>query len=205
MTRRTLIAGTIVAIAVAVTIWWQRSNRPTPQAPVSTAAQPNMCSGTEPPPSERNGKLPTLPAPINAPRQDASPQPAGSKAIPVQEVDVAADKKMRAEQELTYRIARLRFLLAEAAAPCYQGGPSDEKINVGYTIVVHNDELRVENLRVRESLIRDSAVQNCLIGAVRDLRTLAPNIGELRQESDTWIALADLADSNRRFERSNAP
>ncbi|HPH66075.1 MAG TPA: hypothetical protein PLF40_10040 [Kofleriaceae bacterium] len=202
MTRRTLIAGTIIAIAVAVTVWWQRSHRPNSTAAAPAAAPVNPRAGDSPLHGDRSGKLPVLPKAV---QPDAAPAPAGSKAIPIQEVDIAADKKMRAEHELTYRIARLRFLLAEAAAPCYQGGPSDEKINVGYTIVVHNDELHIENLRVHESSIRDSNVQNCLIAAVRDLRTLAPNIGELRQENDSWIALADLADNNRRYERSNAP
>ncbi len=201
MTRRTLISAALVATAIAVTLWWTRSSRDKPphQRPASasrTATIPGVMNG------ERSGTLPT--APVAGSAGSVVAQDSKVVSMPVTEVNVEQDRVMRAQHELTYRIARLRFLLADAAAPCYQGGPSDEKISVGYTIVVHNDELHIENLRVRESSIRDSTVQACLIGAVRDLRTLAPNIGELRQENETWIALADLADSNRRYQRGSS-
>ena len=203
MTRRTLISAAVVATAIGVTLWWTRSSRnAAPRAPTSSASRSATLPGVAL--RDRSGELPV--PPIIGSTGSAVGQGTKVVSIPVTEVNVEQDRAMRAQQELTYRIARLRFLLADAAAPCYQGGPSNEKINVGYTIVVHNDELHIENLRVHESSIRDSAVQACLIGAVRDLRTLAPNIGELRQENESWIALADLADSNRRYQRgSNEP
>ncbi len=201
MTRRTLVSAVVVATAIGVTLWWTRSNR---QAAPTSPTDSTSRSATLPVVAlrDRSGALPVVPGA----GPSGSAATAGPKvvSIPVTDVNMEQDRVMRAQQELIYRIARLRFLLADAAAPCYQGGPSDEKINVGYTIVVHNDEMHIENLRVRESSIRDSAVQACLIGAVRDLRTLAPNIGELRQENDSWIALADLADSNRRYQRGSS-
>ncbi len=198
MTRRTLISAGVVAVAIAITWWWTRRShdKPAPALVVSanrSATIPGLVN------RDRSGALPVAPGAAS----DAVAANSKSVTIPVTDVDVEQDRIMRAQHELTYRIARLRFLLADAAAPCYHGGPSDEKISVAYTIVVHNDELRIENLRVSESSIRDSAVQACLIGAVRDLRTLAPNIGELRQENQSWIALSDLADSNRRFQRGS--
>ncbi len=201
MTRRTLISAVVVATAIGVTLWWTRSSRQTaPTPPTGNASRSATLPGVAN--RDRSGALPV--PPIVGSGGSAVGQATKVVSIPVTDVNVQQDRAMRAQQELSYRIARLRFLLADAAAPCYQGGPSEEKINVGYTIVVHNDELHIENLRVRESSIRDSAVQACLIGAVRDLRTLAPNIGELRQENESWIALADLADSNRRYQRGSS-
>jgi hypothetical protein len=199
MNRRNLIAAAVAACVVA-TLWWTRSHDSSSasdrRASETVSRDGNLSDVVAK--ASRTAALPTIP-------QAGSSAPPAYRVYETQEVDPVKDRAMRAEQELQYRIYRLRFLLAEAAAPCYQGPTSKEQISIGYTVIVENDELRLENVKVRETSIRDSAVQECLLRAVRDLRSLAPNIGKLRQDNEIWLSLADLADSNRRVDRSNTP
>jgi hypothetical protein len=186
-----------VLICVVVA-WWltqSRASNRTSQVGVKPTSAVNGKT------SLRDGRLPTLPTLPAEPREVTTASPTGERRIPWKEVDPVEAKKMQEAESLKYRIYRLRFLLADAAASCYGGdvnsAESKQQISLSYTLVVDKEVLRVESVRITENSVRDRAVGECLVGAVRDLRSIAPDIGDLRQEQQTSISLADLANSNK--------
>jgi hypothetical protein len=198
--RQKLMVAALAALAIGAFFWFRPSRGASAPTRQDTGSNAPVASPKVPGAAARTGKV-ELPATIPPVAQN----PNNERTIPWKEVDPEQERKARAEQELTYRIRRLRFLLNDAAADCYSGPPSKDQITLAYTLVVEKETLRVENVRVGENSIRDTAVSDCLISAVKDLRSIAPSVGDLRQEETSTISLSDLTDNNRRQDRGNSP
>lgn len=112
-------------------------------------------------------------------------------------VDAKPDPEGEAREELKYRMSRLRLVLSDEAAYCYRGGDAKDEIELEYTLVVENEVIRTENVRVVRSDLKDATVQRCIIDAVRDLRGFAENIANLREEQGLVMSLHDLYVRNR--------
>lgn len=110
---------------------------------------------------------------------------------------VAPDDSPNLEEKLVYKQRRLRFRLTDAAADCYNGSDSKEQIAFAYTMIVEREQLRVENFRVLSSNLSDRAVEECIVGAIKDLRTTAPGIPDATKDVQSTISLHDLWVRNR--------
>lgn len=213
MKRRLVLLGGIAAIVIAVAYWFlpsapgatqpgsQRVASATPRAaepslpstPPAAAPQPRMVmteSGWRPQTTRktpREWKDPVTGA-INREILDAVPDPAAAAA-----------------EELKYRKSRLRLTLADAAAPCWSGSDSKEEIELEYTLVVEHETLRADNVRVKTSNLTNPTAERCIIDAVRDLRTLADKIPDMREDGGIIMSLHDLYDRNQRDARDHAP
>lgn len=200
--RRTVIAGLVVVGAVAGTLWWNRQTRGSHQV----AATPARAAGA----TARTGTLPALPAT----RSGALPMPGGAdepasasaphREIPMREVDPVADHAQRAAQELEYRVYRLRFTLAEAASHCSSATDAPDAMRLAYTMVVSNEAVRMANVRVLESTVRQPVVADCMVQAVRDLSTIAQGVPDGSYPAEVKLSLHDLYDVNRRQNAQNA-
>ena len=71
--------------------------------------------------------------------------------------------------------------------------------------MVEHEVIRADNVRVKTSNITDSTVERCLIDAVRDLRTLADKIPDMREDQGMIMSLHDLYDRNQRDAKDRAP
>lgn len=121
-----------------------------------------------------------------------------SGAINREVTDAVPDPAAAAEQELIYRKRRLRLTLADAAQGCYGGPDAKDEIELEYTLVVQKEEIRADNVRVKSSSIKDPKVERCIVDAVRDLRSLADKVPDMKEEQGLVISLHDLWDRNRR-------
>jgi hypothetical protein len=112
-------------------------------------------------------------------------------------VDSVPDSAAAAREELTYRKQRLRLTLSDEAAACWGGGDEKDEIELEYTLVVQNEVIRTENVRVKQSGIKNPTVERCIIDAVRDLRSFAEKIPDMREEQGLIMSLHDLYARNR--------
>jgi hypothetical protein len=119
-------------------------------------------------------------------------------------LDGVPDPEAAAAEELKYRKSRLRLTLADNAAPCWTGGDSKEDIELEYTLVVENEVIRADNVRVKNTTITNPTVERCIIDSVRDLRTLGDKIPNLREEQGVFMSLHDLHDRNEREVKTKA-
>jgi hypothetical protein len=110
---------------------------------------------------------------------------------------VAPDDTENIEEKLLYKQRRLRFKLSDAAAVCYDGPDSKEQISLGYTMIVKDGLLRVDNVQVLTSDLSSHAVQECIVSAVRNLATTAPGIPDSKKTVRSTIGLHDLWVRNR--------
>ena len=110
---------------------------------------------------------------------------------------VAPDDSENVEEKLLYKQRRLRFRLNDAAGACYDGGDGKEAVSLAYTLVIERGELRVESVRVLTSNLSDLALQQCIVDAVRTLRSDAGGLPDLRQDQRTTISQHDLYVRNR--------
>jgi hypothetical protein len=127
-----------------------------------------------------------------------------SGAVNREILDAVPDPDAAAAEELTYRKRRLPLKLSDAAAPCWSGGDSKEEIELEYTMVVENEVIRADNVRVKRSNLTNPTVERCIIDAVRDLRALADKVPDTREEGGLVMSLHDLHDRNDRNDRSRA-
>jgi hypothetical protein len=138
---------------------------------------------------------------IKQPREWVDPV---SGAINREVVDAVPDPEAAAREELKYRKSRLRLTLSDAAAHCWSGGDSREEIELEYTLVVENEVVRADNVRVKQSGVTNPTVERCIIDSVRDLRTLGDKIPNMREEQGLIMSLHDLYDRNQRDARNSA-
>jgi hypothetical protein len=127
-----------------------------------------------------------------------------SGAVNRELLDAVPDPEAAAAEELKYRKSRLRLTLADAAAPCWSGDDSKEEIELEYTLVVENEVIRADNVRIKQSNISNPAVARCIVDSVRDLRTLGDKIPNMREEQGLVMSLHDLYDRNRREAKQSA-
>jgi hypothetical protein len=127
-----------------------------------------------------------------------------SGAVNRELLDAVPDPAAAAAEELKYRKSRLRLTLADAAAPCWTGGDSKEEIELEYTLVVDKEQIRADNVRIKNSNITNPTVERCITDAVRDLRTLGDKIPDMREEQGLVMSLHDLQDRNTRAAKNRA-
>ena len=97
-----------------------------------------------------------------------------------------------------FKKSRLRFALYDAAADCWSGGDDVADLEVTYTMIVEGEILRLENVKLTDSTLPDPAIEACIIGRLRELRSPAADIPDLREDGSSWISLHDLFTRNRR-------
>jgi hypothetical protein len=209
--RLVLLAGA-AAIVIAVAYWLLPSapgaTQPTAQRVASAAprsAEPSLPSAPSAAPKPRmvmteSGWRPQTMR--KTPREWKDPV---TGAINREILDAVPDPAAAAAEELKYRKSRLRLTLADAAAPCWSGSDSREEIELEYTLVVEHEALRADNVRVKTSNISNPTTERCIIDAVRDLRTLADKIPDMREDGGIVMSLHDLYDRNQRDAKDRAP
>jgi hypothetical protein len=209
--RLVLLAGAgVVVIAVA---YWLL---PSPPGATQTTA-PRVASAT---PRAAEPSLPSTPSAAPKPKMvmtESGWRPQTNRktprewkdpvtgAINREILDAVPDPAAAAAEELKYRKSRLRLTLADAAAPCWSGSDSKEEIELEYTLVVEHETLRADNVRVKTSNITNPTTERCIIDAVRDLRTLADKIPDMREDGGIIMSLHDLYDRNQRDTKDRAP
>jgi hypothetical protein len=115
-------------------------------------------------------------------------------------VDAVPDQEAAAREELLYRVRRLRLSVSDAAAQCWTGGDSKEQIHIRYTLVVDKEVVRAEAVSATESTLTDPKVQACIMDAVRDMRTLADKVPDMKQQQELFMSMHDLWVRNRAFD-----
>jgi hypothetical protein len=215
MKLRTAVLGGTAAGVIAVAYWLLRSP---PSPPPAAASRPSKATTRSAPPALEASATPaSSPAPRPAmvmtesglrpqtarkPREWIDPV---SGAMNRELLDAVPDPESDAREELKYRKSRLRFVLADAAAPCWTGADSKEEIELEYTLVVEKEMIRTDNVRVKTSSITDPTVQRCMIDAVRGLQSPAYKIPDLREDQGLFMSLHDLYDRNERAAKDKAP
>lgn len=209
--RLALLAGA-AAIVIAAAYWLL------PSAPDATQPSPPRAAAASPRRAEPS--LPSAPVAVARPKmvmtesgwrpQTARKTPREWKdpvtgAINREILDAVPDPAAAAAEELKYRKSRLRLTLADAAAPCWSGSDSKEEIELEYTLVVEHETLRADNVRVKTSNLTNPTTERCIIDAVRDLRTLADKIPDMREDGGIIMSLHDLYDRNQRDAKDRAP
>jgi hypothetical protein len=212
MKHRLVLVAAITAIVIAAAYWLLPSAQGAGQPTASRAASATP-RGAEP-------SLPAAPAAVAQPKMvmtESGLRPQTLRKTPRQWkdpvtgainreiLDAVPDPAAAAAEELKYRKSRLRLTLADAAAPCWSGSDSREEIELEYTLVVEHETLRADNVRVKTSNLTNPTTERCIIDAVRDLRTLADKIPDMREDGGIVMSLHDLYDRNQRDARDRAP
>ena len=203
------VAAGIAVVAAGAAYWFWRTDSSPAQARAARTAKIEVRgvepTGSEPAPAQKPRMVMTesgwRPQTARKPRTWIDPV---NGAVNREIVDAVPDPEAAAAEELKYRKRRLSLKLADAAAPCWTGGDSREEIEFEYTLVVENEELRVDNVNVKRSNITSPGAERCIIDAVRDLRSLADKIPDMREDSGIVMSLHELYDRNDREARSNA-
>jgi hypothetical protein len=169
-----------------------RSTQPTLEASAAPAARPKMVltpGGWRPQTTH------------DKPREWVDP---ASGAINRELLDAVPDPEGEAREELKYRKGRLKFLLADAAAPCWTGADSKQEIEFEYSLIVEHEQIRTDNVRIKSSNVSDPTVERCIVDAVRGLQSPAYKIPDMRQDEGMFMSLHDLYDRNERNIRDPA-
>lgn len=116
---------------------------------------------------------------------------------------VPPDESKVAEQQLQYKMRRLRFELSDTAATCYTGDGSKESVIVGYDLVVSDGVLSLENVRKLSSTLTDPALESCILDKLTKLRAPADDIPDARSSAKATLDLESLAAANRRAMRES--
>lgn len=163
--------------------------RPTPPRPVAGAPRELPSSGS-----------------AEVPRKNREWTVPGQTAVFVEQLEAVENKAQEAADRLTYKKHRLRFKLSDAAAECYDGGEdSKADIQVGYTLIVEGEVLRVENVKMLDSTLPDPALEKCIVQQIKDLTAPAVDLPDMREEQTHWISLHDLYVRNRPKDNGAAP
>jgi hypothetical protein len=198
MRTRVLVAGLVGAVALAAGAWLAARGTATgrPPAGASSPTRPGSATAAEAGHASA-ARRPTL---RRAPATEA-PRPG---AVTVGGVTIQGAGIYDPESDevkanlLAFRKSRLRFALYDAAAECWSGGDDVADLQVGYTLVVEAETLRLEGLRLLDSTLPDPALERCIVDRLAELRSPAPEIPDLREVGSSWISLHDLYTRNRR-------
>lgn len=154
------LAAAAVALVVLLLLLWHEL-RPVEIAPrVAVAKPPDLSSPTA------NEHARTLSPPPDAAVAvaDNAPPATGSDGKPVK-LDPRSD-------EFFYRFDEtIPKVLTRNAAKCYEGRHGslhrNQKVSLKYKVKVVNGEVRIEDVRVKESTVNDAALEACFIQAVQ--------------------------------------
>lgn len=138
----------------------------------------------------------------HAPRQWLDPR---NGALNREIVDAVPDPVAEAKTDLTYRKSRLRLELMAEAEQCWTGGgDTNEGIELEYSLVVRNENLVTEDVRIKHTDIKDPAVQQCIVNAARDMSTLAAGVPDMTERKSLLISTKDLHAGRLKRERQDA-
>lgn len=193
--RSWLVVGGLAAIAI---VGWFKfrggdaRSAPTPAAANSKDPPTQLASAgggaTERPTIEVAKALPP-------PQQWSDKRYPGVTFMAVEEAK--PDPVREAEERLLYSKRRLRFALSDAAAECYSGPDDKADIELKYTLIVENEILRVEDLEMVDSNLPSVELEQCIMQQIRDLRSSAAEIPDLREAGSSYISLHDLYVRNK--------
>jgi len=208
--RYPLIAGGVAVVAIAAVYMLPSKveepvtrEKRTPQAAARARATPSLETPADPK------------QPVKMVMTESGLRPQSNRKVPKtwkdpvsgatfrEILDAVPDPEGVAREELIYRKRRLRLTLADAAASCYKGNDSRDDLDLEYTLVVEEQIVRTENVRVKSSNIKDPSVERCIVDAVRDLRTFADKVPNLREEQSQFISLHELYDRNQRDQKDD--
>lgn len=200
--RARLVVGGIGAAALAVVagLWLARGGSSHPATRTAGAPAPTRATDHAPGSTTPAGHRGVLRRPAPTPTA-----PAGrTGAVTVGGVTLEGAGVFDPESDdvkanlLEFRKSRLRFALYDAAAGCWAGGDELADLQVAYTLVVEQETLRLEGVRMVDSTLPDPALERCILGQLVELRTPAAGIPDLREDGSSWISLHDLYTRNRR-------
>ncbi len=201
MRPRLLWAGVLGSIGAALALWlWLRQPAASPASPAAQAGGQTVTGAAVTGAGPRADRLRPGPRRPRQPATDTSPPgtfTVGGTTIAGLGVYDPEAPEVQANL-LEFKKSRLRFALYDAAAECWSGGDEVADIQVSYTLIVENETLRLENVRMTESTLPDPAVEQCILGRLRELRSAAADIPDQREDGASWIALHDLHKRNRR-------
>ena len=198
MRSRLLWAGVAAAAAVGLAVWaWRGEHAGASRggtAGPSAGIVPTAGGGSASSPARRPG-LPLRPLrPPAAPAGTVSVGGVTFEGAGVYDPESAEVKANLFE----FKKSRLRFALYDAAADCWSGGDDVADLEVTYTLVVESEVLRLEHVKMTDSTLPDPAIEQCILGRLRELRSPATDIPDLREDGSSWISLHDLHTRNRR-------
>lgn len=186
------LAGVAAAALGAWIVFGTGDGDAKPAAPAPSAAK------KAPPPRLTAGAPRELPsAPAEPPPKNREWTVPGQTAVFVEQLEAKENPAQEAADRLTYKKHRLRFKLSDAAAECYGGEDSKADLQLGYTLIVEDEVLRVENVKLLDSTLPDPAVEACIVQQVKDLTAPAVGLPDLREDQTSWISLHDLWVRNR--------
>ncbi len=115
----------------------------------------------------------------------------GSYEMPL--IDAVPDPEGEAREEFGYKAHRLKLGLGDEAGRCYTGGPDGkEEIDISYSMVVENEVLRADNVRVVSNTFSDPGATACILQAVRDMRQLVEKMPNMHEDTEFIISQHDL-------------
>lgn len=197
--RTRLLAGGLVAAAVlGLVLWRWRGDGPAARQS-ATAAEPGAhVAGA----GERRLGPGARRMPPRAPARPTTTDRPGTVTVGGVTIEGAGVYDPEApevkENLLAFKKSRLRFALYDAAGICWSGGDDVSDVQVAYTMVVEREVLRLENVRLVDSTLPDPALERCILDQLRELRSPADELGDLREDGASWISLHDLYTRNRR-------
>lgn|GEM_PF-3511812 len=195
----------VVALA-ALAVWlWPRGPRAKVASQAAVAGKDSQAYVAPPQPRHAPDRDVPIPGEDREPIHTASPLDTMRSRVPVsftkpgqpmrfiKQVEMTADPELEAAERLEYKKDRLRFRLSDAAAACYDGEDSKASARFTYTLVVKNQRLRVENVKLTESTLGDAQLEECMISQIEAIDSSADTIPDTRQDGASWISLHDLA------------
>ena len=197
MRARLLWAGIAAAGAVGLALWLARGDaRGGSDRPGRSSDTAAVTTGADPRSPERSWLRPRLRPPRVAAARATSITVGG---VTIEGAGVFDPEAPEVKANLfEFKKSRLRFALYDAAADCWSGGDDVADLEVTYTMIVEGEILRLENVKLTDSTLPDPAIEACIIGRLRELRSPAADIPDLREDGSSWISLHDLFTRNRR-------
>ncbi len=200
MRSRLLGVGVVVAAVAAVALWLGRDGDTAGHRAPAGAAGPRAAGGVHAPTDDRPTRaLPRLP---RRPKPPAAPTSRGTVSvggITIENAGVYDPESADVKANLfEFKKSRLRFALYDAATECWAGDDDVADLQVTYTMIVEGEVLRLENVAMTDSTMPDPAIEQCILAKLRELRSPATDIPDLREDGSSWIALHDLYARNRR-------
>jgi len=154
-----LTLGGVVVLVLLVLLW--REMRPTEANAVAVRPPP-------PPPRLTLPEGPSVGGPIKPVTEAAAAAPAAPVAI----VEAQPGKLDPRSEAFFYKFDEaVPKVLNRNAAKCYEGHQGsmnrNQKLSLTYKVKVVSGEIRVEDVKIKESTLNDAALETCFIQAVQ--------------------------------------
>ena len=199
MRSRLIWAGVATAAAAAVGLWLWRGN------PAGASDRPDHAVADGPHASSRTSAAPREPRASWLRPRLKRPAPATKAGtvtvggITIEGAGIYDPESPEVKANLfEFKKSRLRFALYDAATDCWAGGDDVSDLEVTYTMIVEGEVLRLENVAMTDSTMPDPEIERCIVTQLRELRSPATDIPDLREDGSSWISLHDLYTRGRR-------